>query len=287
MEKSVVITSDSSADLPPHIRSEFGVHFFPILVRLEGKLYRDCVDLFPKDIYAAFKERGVIPKTAAPSIGEYKDFFEGFTAQGCAVVHLSLCHKLSSCFNVARLAAAECEDVHVVDSMNFCTGSGMLCLQAARLRDQGLCAREIAEELCRLRSKVLAYYIPENLVFISKSGRCSALTAWGANLLKLRPMVTVDGNSGEIVIGKKYRGPLAAVQESFLRDAVADARGRMDDSLAFVMHTPDMRPEQFGPLGALAKELLPNVKRWIMHDVGCTIVSHVGTECFAFIAMEK
>ena len=287
MEKPVVITADSSADLPHYIRGEFGIHFFPIIISLEGRDYRDCVDLFPKDIYAAYKERGVIPKTAAPSIGDYKSFFEGFTSQGVSVVHMALSHRLSSCCNVAQLAAAECEDVHVVDTMSFCTSAGMLCIQAALLRDKGLSAPAIAEELLRLRERVLAYYIPDNLAFISKGGRCSALTAWGANLLKLRPMVTINGSTGDIVIGKKYRGALAAVQESFLRDAIANAKDRMDDSIACVMHTPDMLPQQYGPLEALAKELLPNVKRWIMGDVGCAIVSHVGTECFAFIAMEK
>lgn len=287
MEKSVIITADSSADLPPCIREEFGIHFFPLIINLEGKSYRDCVDLFPDGIYAAYRERGVIPKTAAPSIGDYKAFFEQWTSQGCAVVHLTLSHTLSSCFQAARLAAAECEDVYVVDSMNFCTGSGMVCIQAAKLRDQGMPAQAIADEICRLREKVLSYYVPDNLVFISKGGRCSALTAFGANLLKLRPLVTVNGNTGELMIGKKYRGSLASVQESFLRDAIASARERMDDSLVFLMRTPDMTPEQYEPLNALAKQLLPNVKRWVTGTVGCVIVSHVGTECLAFVAMEK
>ncbi|MDR3314512.1 MAG: DegV family protein [Oscillospiraceae bacterium] len=287
MGKPVIITADSSADLPAALRAELGIHFIPLLINLEGKFYKDCVDLFPKDIYTAYKERGVIPKTAAPSIGEYKAFFETWTSQGCAVVHLSLSHQLSSVNHVAQLAAAECEDVHVVDTMNFCVASGMLCVLAAKLREQGLPAEEIARELCRIRSKVMAYYIPDNLVFVSKGGRCSALTAFGANLLKLRPMVTVNGNNGDLNIGKKYRGSLATVQENFLRDAIEASRDKMDLSLAFVVHTPDMTPEQYEPLEALARELLPDVQHWVTSDMGCVIVSHVGNECFAFIAIEK
>ncbi|MCL2106090.1 MAG: DegV family protein [Oscillospiraceae bacterium] len=285
-QKPVVITADSSADLPADIREEFAIHFLPIYVQLDGTFYQDCVDIFPRDIYEAFDRRGILPKTAAPSIGEYQSFFRQFTERGSAVVHLSLNHQMSSCFRVACLAAEELEDVHVVDTRSFCTASGMLCVQAARLRDAGLGAADIAARLTELRGKIRGYFIPDNLDFISKSGRCSVLAAWGANLLKLRPMVAVDGSTGDLIIGKKYRGQRVAVYEQFLRDACAMARDTMDSALAFFMHTPDMAKEEYERYNALAKELLPHVGRLVTDDVGCTIVSHVGKNCVALITID-
>ncbi|MDR1928048.1 MAG: DegV family protein [Oscillospiraceae bacterium] len=287
MNKPVIITADSSADLPPSLREECDIRFFPLYISLEGKFYKDCVDIFPDDIYAAYKERQVFPKTAAPSIGEYQSFFSGFTEQGCAVVHLSLSHTISSCAHVSQLAAEELEDVHVVDSNSFCTGSGMVVMQACRLRDEGYSAAEIAQRLLELRKKVRAYFILDTLDFIKQGGRCSALQAFGATLLGLRPTVTVKSETGELVIGKKYRNKRPIAYEAFLRDCIANLRGIIDTSLVFFMHTPDMPPQEYEPLNALVRELLPEVRRLVVDTIGCTIVSHCGENCLAFVAFEK
>jgi len=288
MPNQVIITSDSSADLPPGVREEFGIHYMPIIVQVEGRSGQDCMDIFPEEIYAAFRERGALPKTAAQSPAAYQEFFEGFTRQGCAVVHISLNAKFSSCYQNACLAAAQAEgEVHVVDSRNFCTGQGMLCVQAARLRDAGRTAAEIAGLLEEQRSKVWALYYLDGLDFLSKSGRCPALLAIGASLLSLHPAVLMDGATGDVVIGKKYRGKSAAAAEAWLRDAALRFFEACDPSLCFFMRTPDIPPTAYEPMNRLAAELLQGAGRVVMEPVGCTIVSHVGGNCFAVVGMER
>lgn len=284
MAKPVVITTDSSGDLPEYIRKEFEIHYRPIYIRVEEKEGLDGIDVFPREIYEAFRLRGALPKTAAPSPEEYKDFFEQFTAQGAAVVHVSLNAGFSSCYQFADMAAQEMEgEVYVVDSKNFCTGQGILALRGALLRREGLEAREIARQLTIERSKVRAMYYLHGLEFLSQSGRCPKLVAMGATLLNLHPGVSMK--EGEIVVGKKYRGKKAP--EAWLRDVCGRFMEECDMSLAFFMHTPEMPPEQYEPMERLAAELLPGVGRMVMDGVGCAIVSHVGGDCYALVGMEK
>jgi len=292
MTKQVIITSDSAADLPQQMRGEIGLRTLPLHIISEGRSGLDRVDIFPYELYKAFWARKSIPKTAAPSPEEYRAFFEGFTRQGAAVVHISLCHKHSSCCQNAMLAAREAEgEIHVVDSLNFCVSAGMLCLQADRLRGEGLAAAEIAGELERLRGKVWGWYYLDSLDFISKSGRCPAVVAVGAGLLNLHPAVYSDGNTGGLVIGKKYRGKNAQAAEAWLRDMARRFLEECDPALCLFVHTPEIPPSVTEPLYALAKELLlPRVGRLEFGGegcVGCATVSHVGGGCFGLIGMAK
>lgn len=79
-----------------------------------------------------------MPKSAAANLVEYTDFFEPFAKECDAVIHISVSSKLSSCFQNAKLAAGEFENVYVVDSQNICTGQGYLVLKAAKWAADGL-----------------------------------------------------------------------------------------------------------------------------------------------------
>ena len=289
MPKPVIITADSASDLPLGLRAELGIHFLPLHVRVEDKTGRDCVDIFPEEIWEAFRARGSLPKTAAPSIAEYQEFFESFTNTGADVVHIALGSMFSSCHRVACLAAEEigAGKVHIVDSMNFCTGSGMLCVQGARLRDAGLGAAEIAGRLRDLRGKVRAIYLLDGIDFLSKSGRCPSIVAMCAALFNIHPSVTIDGATGGIVVGKKYRGKSAGAAESWLRDSIRKFRETCDPALCFFMHTPEMPPEQYEPMNRIAAQALGDAGRLIMDTVGCMVISHVGGNCYALVGMEK
>ena len=288
MEKKIVITADSSADLPVGIREELGLHYMRIPITLEGKTGLDGVDIFPMDIYEAFKARGAIPKTAAPSPTEYKEFFEGFTAQGAAVVHIAISSKLSSCHNFACMGAEDAQgEVIVVDSRNFCIGQGLLCMLAARLRDKGLPAAELAAQLETERLKIKSSYYLHGLDFISKSGRVPSVVAMGATLLNLHPTISVDTEKGEVVIGKKYRGKNAP--ETWLRDNAAKFVADCDSALCIYGHTPEIAAEQAGPMDAMAQELLGGFGQmiFISDELGCTVISHVGGGCYGMAGIEQ
>ena len=291
MTKQVIITSDSAADLPRQMRAEIGLHTLPLHITSEDRSGRDCVDIFPNELFEAFRERKAIPKTASPSPEEYRVFFEEYTRQGAAVVHVSLNSKHSSCCQNAMLAARESGgEVHVVDSLNFCASQGMLCVQADRLRGEGLAAAEIAEELTRLRGKVWGWYYMDALDFIAKSGRFPAVLALGAGLLSLHPAIYSDGGTGGFAIGRKYRGRSAQAAEAWLRDTARRFLEECDPALCLLVHTHDISPELREPMYRLAAELLPGLGRLEVGSegcVGCVTVSHVGGGSFGLIGMTK
>jgi len=285
---AITITTDSSADLPLWVREEFGgIHYMHIPVLLEGKSGRDGLDMFAQDIFEAFTARGAMPKTAAPSPDEYQAFFEQFTAQGSAVVHISVNSKFSSCYDFACRGAQQAQgEVYVADSRNFCIGQGMLCIQACLLREQGMAAADIAAQLEQDRARVKTSYYLHGLDFVAKSGRCPAIVALGAAWLNLHPAVSVNGATGELVIGKKYRGNHAP--ELWLRDSVKKFDAECSKDICLFGCTPDIPAEKWQPMESLAHELLGGfVRLRTAAESGCVVVSHVGGNCYVMAGMQK
>lgn len=282
MGKPVVITADSTFDFSPEMMEKYRVKSYPLAISLDDKIYRDGVDIMPDDIYAQYRAKGKLPKTSAVSPGEYKDFFEGFTKQGYAVVHINLSTGLSVTHNNALLAAQELEDVYPVDSLNLSTGIGLVVIRACEMRDNGMEASAIAEELKKIIPLSRASFVLDTLEFLHKGGRCSSVAALGANLLKLKPCIEVI--DGKMTVGKKYRGKLDVVLEQYTREKLS-GRGDIDLSRVFITHS-GISEEIIESVKSVIKECC-NFKEILVTRAGCTITSHCGPNTLGVIFMVK
>ena len=221
MSKKVIIASDSTCDLSAELIERYGIKTLPMGVNLGGKMYSDGVDITPDAIYEHYEKTGELPKTAALNISDFMEFFKRETEAGNSVVMFNISSEMSSTFNNARIASMEFDDVHVVDTRNLSTGGGLLVISAAEMAEQGKSAAEIAEACRELIPCVDASFVIDNLEFLHKGGRCSAVAAFGANLLQLKPCITVrDGKMG---VSKKYRGKFPSVVNSYIADRIGDA----------------------------------------------------------------
>lgn len=282
MAKTVMITADSTLDFTPELMKKYNVISYPLTIVLDGKNYHDGVNLTPDEIYTFYSEKKILPKTAAVSPGEYKDFFEKYTSQGYSIVHLNLGTGFSATHSNAMLAAQELEDVYPVDSENLTTGIGLLVIKACEMRDSGASAKEIAQNIQKLTASVRSSFILDTLEFLHKGGRCSGVAALGANLLKLKPCIEVVNN--KMIVGKKYRGKLDAVLEQYTKDRLIN-RDDLDLSRVFITHS------------GVSQDIVEKVRKTIcacadfdeilVSHTGCTITSHCGPNTLGVIFMVK
>lgn len=184
MSKKVIIASDSTTDLGPELIKRYDVKILPLKVNLGGKVYSDGVDIYPDDIYAHYEKTGELPKTSAPNIADFQAFFKEHTAGGDALVFFTISSEMSSTYANAKIAAEDFEDIYVVDTRNLSTGGGLLVVSACEMAAQGKSAEEIANACTELAGRVDASFVIDKLEFLYKGGRCSALEAFGANLLQ-------------------------------------------------------------------------------------------------------
>lgn len=282
MNKKVIIASDSTCDLGPELISRYGIKIVPLSVNLGDKIYTDGVDIDPDMIYQHYELNHELPKTAAPNVLDFSTFYQQYTAQGYAVVMFTISATMSSTFNNARLAALDFEDVYAVDTCNLSTGGGLLVLHAAELAAAGKSAAEIAEECRAMTGKVDASFVIDNLEFLHKGGRCSAVAAFGANLLQLKPCISVS--EGKMGVGKKYRGKFAMVLQKYIEDRIGDGTGICKKRI-FVTHA--------GCDAEIVQQCIDQVKALQMFDevlvtrAGCTVSSHCGRNTLGVLFVKE
>jgi len=267
----IKITSDSTCDLSPEQIARYDITILPLAVAMGGKDYRDGVDIKPDAIYTHVSQGGSLPTTAANNMTEYLDVFERYLQEYDAIIHLNISAEFSSCYQNACLAAQECENVYVIDSRNLSTGHGLLVLKAAELAESGMDAAQIAEALREATDRVDASFILDQLEYLKKGGRCSALVALGANMLKLKPCIEVK--NGKMGVGKKYRGAYAKCMKEYITDRLKD-RTNLDTTRVFITHS-GIAPELIQSAVETVQEL-QNFQEICITVAGCTVSSHCG-----------
>lgn len=213
---NVQITTDSTCDLNELI-TQRNIGVMPLSVILGVDTYRDGVNITPQDIFAYVEKTGELPKTAAPSITDFEEFFEKYVSEGKKVVHYNISSKASASHQYAQEAAKKFPgQVFVIDSRALSGGQGLLVLKACDLAESGKSAEEIAAVTTELAYKVQTSFVPDRLDYLYKGGRCSRMAMYGANLLKIHPLIEMI--DGQLVAEKKLRGSMERCIAAYLKD---------------------------------------------------------------------
>ena len=267
----IKLTADSTCDLSAECIRRCNVQIAPLGVVQDGRMHKDGVDICPEDIFAFVQQGGEIPKTAAVNAQEYREIFKQALAEYDAVIHINISAEFSCCYQNA-CKAAEGLPVYCVDSRNLSTGSGLLVMHAAQRIAQGqMDAEAIADELRAMTDRVEASFVVDTLSYLRKGGRCSALAALGANMLRLHPCIEV--RSGAMGVGKKYRGSFERVIRQYAQERL---QGRMDldRSRVFVTHS-QCEPEVVQSVVDVVRAT-DAFDEIIVTQAGCTISCHCG-----------
>ena len=279
----IVITSDSTCDLGEELVSRYGIEIMPLSVILGGQTYKDGIDIVPADIFRYFHETGQLPKTAAPSVEEYENFFSRFVEEGKTVIHFNISSKASGSYNFAVGAANNIgKNVYVVDSHALSTGQGLLVMKACDLRDEGKDAREICDVVNALRDKVNTSFIPDTLLYLYKGGRCSTLSYYGSKVLSIHPMIAMK--EGQLYPKRKYIGSMLRCLKKYVAD-LAEEYPAYDTTRCFITHS-----NADEELVQSARELVASTFHFdtVLETVaGSIITSHCGRNTIGVLFISK
>ena len=96
------------------------------------------MDITPEEIFQAYWERKILPKTAAIGVGEYLDYFRKWVENGYQVIHLNLGSGISSAYQNCCMAARELGNVFPINSGNLSSAIGLLVVEAGKRISQGM-----------------------------------------------------------------------------------------------------------------------------------------------------
>lgn len=212
----VQILTDSCSDLSQELIQRFNIAVIPLSVFISGKTYLDGVDITIEELFDLVKQSGQLPKTSAPSVANFIDFFSQFEEE---MIYISIGAKLSATYQSAMLAAESLPDrkIFIIDSANLSTGIGLLVCKAAELHEQGLSVNDIVHQIVETVGKVRTSFVVDTLDYLYMGGRCSALQNIVGSLLKIRPVIEVR-QDGTLGVKEKLRGTRKRALEALLED---------------------------------------------------------------------
>ena len=196
------IIVDSTSDLMPETRARVSV--VPLTVHFGAEEFVDGVTIDHKAFYEKLMETDVHPTTSQATPADFMNEYEKAAQAGESAVVITLSSKLSGTYQSAVIAAADYENIYVVDSSSVTIGGAILTELALRLLDQGLDAREIAGRLEEAKGKIRLVALLDTLEYLKKGGRISKTVAFAGAVLNIKPVVSVI--DGEIQMLGKARG---------------------------------------------------------------------------------
>ena len=281
-KKKIQICSDSSCDLGKELCERYDITINPFRITLGDEYLIDGVEVFPDDLYAFHDRTGTLPKTSATNMAEHLEFLKKQSENAEEVLFFTISSNMSANYHAASMAAEELENVYVVDSQNLSTGVGLLIIAAAEMAEKGMGAAEIKEKIDEMKSKVNVSFVIDSLEYLYKGGRCSALAALGANLLKLKPCIEVK--NGSMGVSKKYRGNFANVLKTFSKERLADKDNIITDHV-FVTHA-GCDDEIVNSVVEIVKQEI-NPKELHVTRAGATISVHCGRNTLGILFKQK
>lgn len=267
------IIIDSASDFDRQEAETLGLHFLPLSITWEGKIYRDQIDISSREFYEKLVETGELPTTSQLTPNDYGELLRRLTENGDQVVIIALSSKLSGTCQSAMIAAEEYPgQVFVVDSQNVTMGEQILIRYAVRLRDQGLDAAALAAELEQVKSRIQVIAAVDTLEYLKRGGRISSVTAIAGTFLGIKPVVSVI--DGEVQVIGKARGSKKA--NNLLTERI-EQTGGIDFSMPYVLGFTGLSDE------ILKKYIADSAHLWQAYTdtlsvtaIGSVIGTHVG-----------
>lgn len=274
----IAVSAESTIDLTKELIKQYDIKIIPFNIQLGEKSGLDG-EITTDEIINYVNEKGVLPKTSAINEFQYLEYFDNILKEYDAVIHFSLSSELSLACTNAKRAASQYNNVFVVDTQSLSTGIALLATYAKKLVDDGLEIESVYEKVLERVPFVQASFELKRLDYLYKGGRCSGLTLFGANLLKIRPQILVE--NGKMVPGKKYRGNFVHVVKNYCQD-VLDKFNTPDLSMAFVTYTTASEEILDIAINSLKER---GFKQIHVTRAGGTITSHCGEDCLGILYM--
>jgi len=191
----IVTDSGTDVSLTPEQAAELNIHVVPLVVTLDGKSYREGVDIKPEDFYPILIESGNLPITSQPSAGEFADLYRLLAAKDPDILSIHMTSGLSGTYNSA-LAGAELVPVTHIDTKTLSAAAGWVVKAAARAAKAGWAKDKILDLAQRIGDACDSIYTLDELKYLIHGGRISHMKGIIASLINIKPMIGVEKVNG-------------------------------------------------------------------------------------------
>jgi DegV family protein with EDD domain len=201
MSRKVAVIVDAPAAVPQDVVDRLDIGVVPLHAIVDGRDYLETeVDM--DWLLTRLRQRGEVPTSSAPSIGEMLQAYEWAAERADAAVSIHMTSVFSKGYGAALEARKLALEKHpgmqieVVDSRTVEAGEMPIALEAAELAMAGASFDEVVSGAYRVRDAICALFCFETLFYRDKGGRIFKAKPWAeaeeSSGTGFRAMIEVD-----------------------------------------------------------------------------------------------
>lgn len=274
----IKLICDSLCDIPDDLYNKEYLEIVPLTLILDGKEYRDNIDLTKEEFYERALKSIQVPKTSQATYMQFKEVFDKAMEEGKKVICITGSSTKSGTYQSALLAKNDTDGpIHVFDTEQLSLGAGQYVVRACDMIDEGLSYDEVLSGLEKVRDTVSILFAPSSFDFLKKSGRVNLSTAILGNMLNIKPIFIME--KGKIALASKVRGVKKLVGK--LIDMVLEKNEKYLGEITIIVGYGS-NLESFAKLKEeVEKRLEDKVKKIVYAKGGACICSHTGPDIIA------
>jgi len=197
---SIRIVTDSTADLPEELVREYGIEIVPAYIIMNGKTYRDGIDISQNEVYRRMVDMEETLTTSQPPPADFAEVYRTLLKDVDHIISIMATGRLSGIYASAvagKNLLPEGSRVHVIDSRLVSMGMGMLTVLAAQMAKAGEAIENIVEDVKTSINNTHIWATFDTLKYLHRGGRIGKAKALVGSLLNIKPMLTM--REGEIL----------------------------------------------------------------------------------------
>jgi len=268
----VRIVTDSTHYLPIGLVTEHELGVVSLYVNEGGATIRES-ELDLGTFYDRLRDTQNLPTTSQPSLGDFLAVYEPLLDAGHDIASVHITAGISGTLETARQAATEAQTTHpgrrveVIDSGSTAGGLAMVVLSAGAAARGGADVDAVAARAGEARAAARTWFAVDTLEYLRRGGRIGAAQALLGSALKIRPILTMEG---EVLPIERVRTSRRAFER------LVDYAGELKETGAdawMVQHI--QAPEQAAALEARVRELFGHGP-FCISEMGPVVGAHVG-----------
>ena len=230
----IMITTESVADIPNDLLAKYNIAVLPHMVVTPKGIFRDGIEIETRGLLSYMESDSSEVQTLAPGVSEHELFFAEQLQNANNIIHISISSRVehSGCL-VAKEAAADFENVFVVDSGHLSSGQGLMAIEAARLAATGMNSADIIARLENMKSHVYTSFIVDTLDYLARAGQIGNRVAVVSKALMIHPVLALK--KGKMVVSKVFCGTRERSWERYIK-TVFHVPGKIDKRMLFVTY---------------------------------------------------
>jgi DegV family protein with EDD domain len=281
--QNIHIVTDSGARFSnPHLLKYYPVTILPNTIEINGKPYKEDVDISAEDALQLMKTQAQPPKVIPPSESDYAELFAKLSHHYDCIISIHPSRELSESWQNARRASQQvsnnCE-IAVIDSQSLCAGQGMLVRVAIRAAKEAQTIEDVIQAVRGAVKRIYSMYYVDDSGYLSHNNIMKASHAILSTRLKIKPFISVE--EGQLIVIAKVQSQSQAIDRlvEFLVEFIA-----LEDSV-ILQHHPTISEETRLLQDRLSSEFPGQHFPYTMYSA--TMASYLGTTATGFAVLEE